>query len=88
MDIGGDVVSGVTVFSTASCPWCVKTKEHLDALSVRYESIDIGEDREGAREVIEQTHQRGVPVTRIGDTYIVGFDPDAIDEALREERIL
>lgn len=81
-------MSSVTVFSTASCPWCVKAKEHLDQLGVAYEAVNVGEDREAAREMIEKTRQRGVPVIRVGERYIVGFNPDEIDSALKAADIL
>jgi glutaredoxin-like YruB-family protein len=78
----------VTVYSTKSCPWCVKTKQYLDSLSVGYESIDVGTDREAAKEIVEKTRQRGVPVVKIGERYIVGFDQSAIQSALKEEGIV
>lgn len=81
-------MSSVTVFSTASCPWCVKAKEHLDQLGVAYEAVNVGEDREAAREMIEKTRQRGVPVIRVGERYIVGFNPDEIDSALKAADII
>jgi hypothetical protein len=39
-------------------------------------------------EMVRKTRQMGVPVVQIGSTYIVGFDKDAIDEALKENGIL
>lgn len=81
-------MSSVTVFSTASCPWCVKAKEHLDQLGVAYDAVNVGEDREAAREMIEKTRQRGVPVIRVGERYIVGFNPDEIDSALKAADII
>lgn len=78
----------VTVYSSTHCSWCVKTKEHLDSINVPYESINISEDREAARKVFELTRQTGVPVTRIGERCIVGYDPDAIDSALRDAQLI
>ena len=78
----------VTVYSTKSCPWCVKAKQYLDSLKVAYESIDVGADREAAKEIVEKTKQRGVPVVKVGDQYIVGFDQDAIQSALKGAGLL
>jgi glutaredoxin-like YruB-family protein len=78
----------VTVYSTKSCPWCVKTKRYLDSLSVSYDSIDVGTDKEAAKEIVEKTRQRGVPVVKIGERYIVGFDQGAIQSALKEEGVV
>lgn len=78
----------VTVYSTTRCPWCVKAKEHLAELGVQFASVNIEEDITGYREVAEKTRQLGVPVTKVGERYIIGYDPDAIDSALREEGLL
>ncbi len=78
----------VTVYSTKSCPWCVKVKEYLDSLNVVYRSIDVGADREAAMEMVQKTGQRGVPVILVGDTTIVGFDKYVLDEALKGENLI
>ncbi|MDR3278995.1 MAG: glutathione S-transferase N-terminal domain-containing protein [Synergistaceae bacterium] len=80
--------SGVTVYSTSSCPWCVKAKEYLSSLNVAFQAVDVGVDREAAKEVVQKTRQRGVPVVKIGERYIVGFDQDAIKSALKEEALI
>lgn len=81
-------MNGVTVFSTVSCPWCVKAKEHLDSLGVAYDAVDVGQDREAAAEMVQKTRQRGVPVVKVGERYIVGFNPEEIDSALRDLNII
>lgn len=74
----------VVVYSTDSCPWCVKAKEYLDSLKVAYDSVNVSKDRDAAAELVQKTRQRGVPVIKVGDRYIVGFDQSAIDSALRD----
>ena len=78
----------VTVYSTKSCPWCIKVKEYLDSFNVVYQSIDVGANREAAMEMVQKTGQRGVPVILVGDTIIVGFDKHALDEALKGENLI
>jgi glutaredoxin-like YruB-family protein len=82
------IAVSVIVYSTKSCPWCVKAKQYLDTLKVGYESIDVGTDKEAAKEIVEKTKQRGVPVVKVGGRYIVGFDQGAIQSALKEEGLL
>jgi glutaredoxin-like YruB-family protein len=79
---------GVVVYSTRSCPWCVKAKSYLDSLKVSYESVDVGTDKDAAREVVEKTRQQGVPVVKVGERYIVGFDQNAIQSALKEAELI
>lgn len=78
----------VVVYSTKSCPWCVKAKEYLSSLGVKYDAVDVGVDKEAAAEMVQKTRQRGVPVTKIGERYIVGFDKDAMNSALKEIGLL
>jgi len=78
----------VKVYSTPTCPWCVKAKDYLKSINVDFEDVDVSKDREAAMEMVRKTRQMGVPVVQIGSTYIVGFDKDAIDEALKENGIV
>lgn len=72
----------VIVYSTKTCPWCRKVEEFLDEIGVEYTAKDVSEDRAAAMEIVKKTRQMGVPVTKIGEQYIVGYDPDAIKAAL------
>lgn len=72
----------VKVYSTKTCPWCVKAKEFLKSKNVKFEDIDVGADRKAATEMIEKSGQMGVPVLDINGTIIVGFDKEAMEKAL------
>lgn len=72
----------VKVYSTPTCPWCVKLKDYLKSRNVDFEDIDVSADRAAAMEMVKKTGQMGVPVALIGDVYIVGFDQARIDEEL------
>lgn len=74
----------VKVYSTDSCPWCVKAKQYLKSKGVEYKEINVAEDMEGREEMVNLSGQMGVPVVNINGTIIVGFDRQAIDEALEE----
>ncbi|MDR1915220.1 MAG: NrdH-redoxin [Synergistaceae bacterium] len=78
----------VVVYYTSSCPWCVKAKEYLASNNVPFSQVDVGADKDAAREIVQMTHQRGVPVIKIGERYIVGFDQDAIKSGLKEINLL
>lgn len=47
-----------------------------------YDEIDVGADRDKAREMIELSGQMGVPVVVIGDQIVVGYDEKAIIKLL------
>jgi len=72
----------VIIYSTPTCPWCVKAKEYFHEKGIKYEEVNVAADKEKAKEMVEKSGQMGVPVIEIGDTIIIGFDKDAIDEEL------
>ncbi len=72
----------VKVYSTSTCPWCVKTKEFLKANNVKYEDVNVGVDEKSRNEMFEKSGQFGVPVTDVNGTIIVGYDKEALKKAL------
>lgn len=72
----------VTVYSTPTCPFCVRAKQFLKENSIRFEDIDVSENQEKAQEMIKRSGQMGVPVLDIDGKIIVGFDKEKIKEAL------
>lgn len=72
----------VLIYSTPNCVYCKLAKEFLSAHSIPYREIDVASDDKALEEMVEKTHQRGVPVIEIGDEIFVGFDKRAIAEAL------
>ena len=72
----------IKVYSTESCPWCVKAKQYLKSKNIEYIEVNVGEDMEGREEIIKLSGQMGVPVINIDGKIIVGFDKMAIDEAI------
>lgn len=75
----------IKVFSTKTCPWCTKVKEYLQNKGVEFETVDVSANREAAMEMVKKTGQMGVPVTQIGEKYIVGYNPEAIDAEIENQ---
>ncbi len=74
----------IKVYSTNSCPWCVKAKNYLSSVGVAFEEFNVQEDMTARDEMINKSKQMGVPVLDINGTVIVGFDKNAIDKALNK----
>ena len=72
----------VKVFSTPTCPWCHRAKDYFKSKKVAFKDFDVSVDEKARAEMVEKSGQMGVPVIMIGDKVIVGFDKEAIDEAL------
>ena len=72
----------VIVYSTATCPHCIRLKEFLKNNNVEFENIDVSADPAKADQMVEKSGQMGVPVIDIEGDIVVGFDSDAIKEKL------
>ena len=72
----------IRIFSTPSCPYCVTLKEYLKEKEFEYEDINVAEDKEAAKEMIEKSGQMGVPVSEIKGEIIIGFDKVKINKVL------
>jgi len=72
----------VKVYSTPTCPHCIKTKEYLASKGVSFENIDVSQDQSAVDEMVKLTGQMGVPVIIVENDVIVGFDQPKIDSLL------
>jgi len=77
-------MSKIKVYSTPTCPWCVKLKEFLDEKKVEYEDVDVSVDHDAAKKMIEKSGQMGVPQIEINGKIIVGFDKYTIETELNK----
>ncbi|NLM11206.1 MAG: NrdH-redoxin [Clostridiaceae bacterium] len=74
----------VTVYSTPTCPYCVMAKDYLSEKNIPFEDVDVSADPARAREMIQKSGQRGVPVIDIDGNIIIGFDRSRIDELINQ----
>ena len=75
-------MSKVILFSTSACSWCRRAKRYFKEQRVPFKEINIERDPDAARDIVRKTGQTGVPVIKIGGSWIVGFDKDHIDKEL------
>ena len=75
-------MSKVLVYSTQTCPYCAMAKKYLEEKGVKYENIDVSKDSDSLEKMVEKSGQMCVPVLDINGKMIVGFDMEAIDQAL------
>lgn len=80
----------VTIYTTPTCPWCKKTKNFFDEHDVAYEEKDVAGDQDAAKEMVDKSGQRGVPVTVIeedeDEAVVVGFEEDELRDKLGIEQ--
>jgi glutaredoxin 3 len=76
------MVNKVLIYSTSTCPWCVKVKEFLKENNIEFTEKNVGENVKAAEEMIKKSGQQGVPVTEINGKIVVGFDEGKLRELL------
>ena len=72
----------VKVYSTPTCPWCIRTKQFLKDNNIVFEDIDVGTDEKAAEEMVTKSGQMSVPVLDIEGVIIVGYDVSKIRNTL------
>jgi len=72
----------VKVFSTPTCPYCHMAKDYLKDKKVSFEDIDVSQDQNQARAMVEKSGQMGVPQLWIDDQIVIGFNKPVIDMLL------
>lgn len=72
----------VKIYSTSTCPWCIRAKQFLTENNISFENFDVSSDNAKAEEMIQKSGQMGVPVLDIDGEIIVGFDKERIKQAL------
>jgi glutaredoxin 3 len=64
----------VTIYSTPVCHFCHMAKDFFAENNIVYTEHDVASDLEKRKEMVDLTGQMGVPVIRIDDDVVIGFD--------------
>jgi glutaredoxin-like YruB-family protein len=72
----------VTIYSTPACHFCHAAKDYFNEHHIVYTEYNVAADHDKRSEMVEMTGQMGVPVIRIEDDVVVGFDQHKIAELL------
>lgn len=68
----------VTIYSTPTCHYCDKAKEFFKANGVDYVEHNVKDDLQRREEMIMLSGQRSVPVIKVNEQIVTGFDPYAM----------
>lgn len=72
----------VAIYSTPTCVYCKMTKEFFKKNNVEYKEYDVSKDQKKLEEMVDKSHQMGVPVIDIDGEIFVGYDEGALKKAL------
>jgi glutaredoxin 3 len=79
---GGAMDKRIIIYSTPTCPFCIRAKQFLKDNNIAFEDVDVSSNEQAASVMIEKSGQMGVPVLDIDGQVIVGFDKEKIKNAL------
>ncbi len=65
------------------CPYCFTLKEWLKEKGIEFQDINVAEDQNAAKEMVEKSGQMGVPVVDIDGKIIIGFNKEEISKILK-----
>ncbi len=77
----------ITIYSTTTCPYCVKLKQWLDEKNVQYTDYLVDKNPYAAQAMVSQSGQMGVPFSTVEHEdgtvdKILGFDREKFQIAL------
>jgi glutaredoxin 3 len=72
----------IKVYSTSTCPWCKKARQFLDSHGIKYQDLNVTEDKAARDEMINVSHQMAVPTIFIDGEFVIGYNEAALKEKL------
>ena len=71
----------VVIYTTPSCPFCVRAKRLLQERGIAYDEIDVADDDALRADLVQRTGRQSVPQIFIDGRSIGGFEElAALDE--------
>lgn len=72
----------ITLYTAPDCHYCALARQFFTTRGLPFTEHDVSADPLRWSEMIESSHQLGVPVIAIGAEVIVGFDKNRVEKAL------
>jgi len=72
----------VEIYSTPTCHFCDLAKHWFTDNNIEFVNYNVAEDQAKRAEMVEITGQLGVPVIKIGDDIVIGFNKEKLAELL------
>ena len=75
----------IEIYTTPTCAYCKLAKEYFEKHHIAYTEYNVAADIQKRQEMLDRTHQFGVPVIIIDGKIIVGFDQPKIRQLLADQ---
>ena len=76
------MVKSVKIYTTPTCVYCKMTKEFFHKNNINYQEFNAAADDKAREEMIQKSHQMGVPVIDVDGEIIVGFNRPELERTL------
>lgn len=64
----------ITIYSKTNCPYCTNAKNLISSLGLNFHEIDLTNEPEKLKKLVETTNHRTVPQIFINSKFIGGYD--------------
>jgi len=71
---GAPAASGILVYTTGWCPFCMRAKALLERKGLKFRELDVEDDPDLRAEMIRRSGRRTVPQIFIGVTHVGGYE--------------
>lgn len=72
----------VTIYTIPNCVYCMMAKDYLKENKVSFEEINVFQDKEEAKKMIDKSGQMGTPVIDVDGRIVIGYDEREMEKAL------
>lgn len=76
-------MANVKMYTTPTCVYCKMTKEFFAKNNVKFDEVNVAEDEAAFQEMLQKSHQMGVPVIDVDGQIFIGFDKKGLSQALK-----
>ena len=83
-----DKAAQVTIYGAEWCPPCHMAKNYFKSQNISFDYINVDQDQVAGREIALKTGWTAIPIIKIGEEYILGFERTKIDQALRASHLM
>jgi len=72
----------VEIYSTPTCHFCHMAKEWMTSKNIPFTDYNVMENSDKRKEMLEITGQMSVPVIKVGNEIMVGFEEGQLEKLL------
>jgi len=75
-------MKNIIIYSTPTCVYCKMAKDFFQKNNIQYKEFNVAEDEKAREDMINKSHQLGVPVIDVDGEIFVGFNRSELEKAV------